>query len=398
MSIDPTVLRAWWSARQGLDGQLRGASAAEVLTRTGWIRSVGGVSPYLGVFARAGLGRAAVDAAVADMSIQELPSARGCTYVLPAAHYATGLRAGQGFGDAAQIATAKKYLGVTEAEVDALCDAVTRTLADGPLDPRALKERLGVQVRNLGAEGKKRGTTTTLPLALGRLQSQGQIRRIPLDGRLDRQRYAYMCWPGSPLAGDARADDEVYVDLARLYFGWIGPASLAQFQWFSGLGVKAAKAAIAPLKLLPAEAGSDQLLLPSDHDALHAFRVPDDEQVSLVSSLDGIVLLRREVGPLLAPDDAPRAAAMTPPDAAGSALSDLPHHAILDRGRLIGFWEWDGVANRMVAAPFRPPTAAVRAAIDATTAFIHTDLGDARSFSLDSPESRGARIAALTGA
>ena len=44
---------------------------------------------------------------------------------------------------------------------------------------------------------------------------------------------------------------------------------------------------------------------------------------------------------------------------------------------------------------FDPPTAALRDAIVRTEAFVRDDLGDARSFSLDSPESRGPRIAAI---
>ena len=47
-------LRAWWSHRQGLDGRLVGARPAEVLEQTGWARSVGGVGPYLTLFARGG--------------------------------------------------------------------------------------------------------------------------------------------------------------------------------------------------------------------------------------------------------------------------------------------------------------------------------------------------------
>ena len=38
-------LRAWWSHRQGLDGSVLGRSAAGVLERTGWARSVAGVGP-----------------------------------------------------------------------------------------------------------------------------------------------------------------------------------------------------------------------------------------------------------------------------------------------------------------------------------------------------------------
>ncbi len=72
--------RAWWWQRQGLDGSLRGRAPAEVLARSGWARSVGGVGPYLALFARAGTTRAEVDAAVAALDIHELPAARGCSY------------------------------------------------------------------------------------------------------------------------------------------------------------------------------------------------------------------------------------------------------------------------------------------------------------------------------
>src|SRR5437868_2217811 len=93
-SMDQSKLRAWWAHRQGLDGSLTGRSAAEVLGRTGWARSVGGVSPYLTLFSRAGLSRESVDADVGKNQICELPSARGCTYVLPASDFALGLAVG----------------------------------------------------------------------------------------------------------------------------------------------------------------------------------------------------------------------------------------------------------------------------------------------------------------
>src|SRR5258708_30168064 len=89
-----TKLRAWRWRKQGLDGSLAGQTAAEVLARTGWARSVGGAAPYLTLFARAGLRRAEVDAAVAKLEIHELPCARGCTYVVPAVDYPLALAAG----------------------------------------------------------------------------------------------------------------------------------------------------------------------------------------------------------------------------------------------------------------------------------------------------------------
>ncbi len=92
--IGTAKLRAWWSHRQWLDGAHPEASAGEVLAATGWARSVGGAAPYLGLFARAGLGRAAVDAAVARLEAHELPAARGCTYIVPAEDFALALAAG----------------------------------------------------------------------------------------------------------------------------------------------------------------------------------------------------------------------------------------------------------------------------------------------------------------
>ena len=116
--MDNSKLRAWWSHRQGLDGSLMGAAAADVLAHSGWTRSVAGVGPYLTLFARARITRAEADRAVAMLEIHELPAARGCTYVLPAADFALGLAVGDEFAgsDMKQALT----LGVTEKEVEAL--------------------------------------------------------------------------------------------------------------------------------------------------------------------------------------------------------------------------------------------------------------------------------------
>jgi hypothetical protein len=106
-------------------------------------------------------------------------------------------------------------------------------------------------------------------VALGRLQASGDIRRIPINGRLDQQRYKYTIWRPNPLRG-FKLVEEAYTQLARRYFSWIGPASIAEFQWFFGLGAKAAKAAVEPLKLEPLKIGDDRLLLPDDRAKLEA--------------------------------------------------------------------------------------------------------------------------------
>jgi hypothetical protein len=393
MTLDENVLRSWWWTRQGLDGSLEGAPAAEVLSKTGWIRSVGGAAPYLGLHARAGLGRAAVDEACARLEIHELPSARGCTYVLPAADFALGLAAGQ--GDEAELAMARKYLGVTDAEVARLRAAVVEALGAGPLDPRGLKDALGERVRNLGAEGKKRGLGTTLPLALGSLQAQGRIRRVAVDGRLDRQRYAYARWEPGPLEGAVPAPAEAHVELGRRFFRWAGPATLAQFAAFAGIGVKDSRVAAASLGLVPLADGDARHMLPEDLEALARHRPSPIPRYRFVSNLDGLLLFRRELAPLLGAADQARNLWTEKGPQAGGALMDLSNQAVVDRGRIVGLWDWDGVNGRLAWTSFAPPDAALTAEAERMAAWIDAELGDVRSFSLDSPESRGSRLAAL---
>lgn len=385
-------LRGWWFHQQGLDGSLRGARPAEVLERAGWARSVGGANPYLTLFARARTAREAADAAAAKLDIHELPAARGCTYVLPARDYAVGLKVGEEAA-AAPMKVATK-LGVTEKEIEKLERAVLDVLAKGDaLDPDAIREATGKASRNLGEEGKKKGVTTTLPLALGRLQARGEIRRVPVNGRLDQQRYKYARWSPSPLAKYGKSLGEAYTELARRYFRWVGPATLAEFQWFSALGVKAAKEVVAPLGLVAVD---DRLLLPDDVAAFNDFEPPDEPCYALVSSLDAIAAARRNIVTLLDPRDNSRSVIVETSEKAVGGLSDLPSHAILDRGRIVGLWEFDADASRIAWGTFGvKKTKQLTAAVEEMEVFVREELGDARSFSLDTPKSRAKRVAAV---
>jgi len=391
--IDPARLRGFRAQRQGLDGSLAGAAPSAVLERSGWARSVAGAGPYLTLFSRAGLGRERVDRAVADLEIHELPAARGCTYVVPAADFALALLAGQEAARAPLRAAAA--IGVTAKEIDRLCTAVAGVLGRGPLEPDAIRAATGDASRSLGAAGVRKGMTTTLPLALGRLQSEGIIRRVPVNGRLDQQRYRYALWTPSPLAGRRPPPEEVAAGLARRYFRWTGPATVSEFRCFSGLGVRAARAAVEPLGLAPMEAGSDLLMFPEDRDALHAFRPPAKPRHALVSGLDAMVLLRRDHASLLEPKDAARKVMSDRALDALGGLSDLPSNAILDRGRIVGLWEYDSATATIAWAAFGARDRNLTAAVERTERFVRDDLGDARGFGLDSPKARAPRIAAL---
>ena len=381
-------VRAWQAHRQGLDGSLLGKSTQEVLALSGWARSVAGVSPYLTFFSRAGSGRGQVDADVAALKIHELPSARGCTYVLPRADFALGLTLAQGFhGDRK---TADK-LGVTAKEIARLCEKVLQALEQGPLDPDQLRDAAGAAVRSLGDEGKKKGLTTTLPVALEQLQTSGDIHRVPLNGRLDMQRYRYKLWRPNPLSDVKFSAEEAYIELARRFFRWIGTATLAEFQEFAGAGVKASEHAVAPLKLEPLGAGDSRMIQPEHRADWEAFEVPASPCYALVGSIDSMFQTRREISSLLDPADAKRPRFQSGPKGLGS-------HAILDRGRIVGLWEYDPEQSSIAWTAFIKPDKQLKEVVAKTEAYVRDQLGDARGFSLDNPKSRAPRIAELRAA
>jgi len=394
--MDDTKLRAWWAYRQGLDGSLAGKSPAEVLERTGWARSVGGAGPYLTLFSRAAISRETTDLAVARSEIHELPSARGCTYVVPASDFALALKVGQGFGSEADMQVARK-LGVTDEEVDKLCEVVLASVDGGPLEPDELREAAGGAVRSLGEEGKKKGLSTTLPLALGRLQSAGEIRRVPMNGRLDQQRYRYTRWRPNPLDQFSLSTEQAFTELARRFFHWICPATVAEFQWFSGLGSRAAKAAVEPLELQTLKGGDERLMFPADREEFRRFEPPQRPHYVLVSCLDGILQLRRNIRGLLEREDLTRSVFTERGLREIGDLTDLSHHAILDRGRLVGLWDYDTTTGLIAWKSFVGKDSALGQAVRQTGEFIRGQLGDARAFSLDSPKSRVPRIEALKG-
>jgi hypothetical protein len=393
ITMDMDKFRAWIYDRQGLAGG-RYRTAREALAGAGWQRSVGGVSPYLAIRARSREGRAEVDALAADLQLFELPTARGCTYVLPAEHFALGLSAGRGFGSATEIATARR-LGVEDAEVERLKSAVPEALAGGPLSPADLKTKLGDKVRNLGEEGKKRGLTTTLPLALGLLQMEGRIRRKPTNGRLDTQKYDYELWD-PPVAGipdEATAGKQ----LAELFFRWTGAATLKDFRTFSAFTVKRAQLACDQAGIIAFGSEPGLLCLPGSREEFEAFDMPSKPAYSLVGNLDSFLHYRRTGTFWLHEEDKGR---MVPTDkgvAASSELMELWSHAILDRGRLIGLWEYDGENGEIVWSTWLPADNELREKVADTERYIREELGDARSFSLDSPVSRRPRLEVLRG-
>jgi hypothetical protein len=131
------------------------------------------------------------------------------------------------------------------------------------------------------------------------------------------------------------------------------------------------------------------LWLPGDRAKLEAFKVPKDPQYVLVSSLDGIGLLRGDLKGMVDPTDDKKATL-------GQQFGqDLPGHGILDRGRLVGLWAYDTETESIAWFPFIKKNKELEKAVARTEEYVRRQLGDARSFSLDSPKSRAPRIAEL---
>ena len=386
-------IRAYLAHRQGLL-QFSSKSNHEVLREIGWVRSVGGHNVYLTLFSRNQSDRAKTERDAKDHQIYEFASARGCTYFLPCDDFQVGIKAGQGFNDAASIRTAKSKLGFTDEDLAKLKAGIVGALKNSPLDTNGIKKELGDLVVNFGEAGKKLGQTTSLSLGLLSLQAEAQIRRVPKDWALEAQSYYYELFQNSPVVNDSYSKEQAYADLAFRYWNWIGLANLAHFQWFSGLGVGAAKKATEGLSLVPVE-GTD-LLIHADNEAdFQNFEVPKKPVYRLVTALDNLFLLRREVVSLFEPQDLAGNGENEKRGGGLVASNDLRNHAIVDRGRIVGLWEYETSSQSLVTALFVPMNDELESEIRRTEAFIRDELGDCRSFSLDSPKSRQATIDAL---
>jgi hypothetical protein len=133
------------------------------------------------------------------------------------------------------------------------------------------------------------------------------------------------------------------------------------------------------------------MLLPEDAGRFEKFEVAKCAQYALVASADAILLLRRELATLLEPEEQ----ALELLRAKAGLIAELPSHAILDRGRIIGLWEFEPANGRIEWVSFIPRNRDLERVVAQTEEFVRGELGDLRSFSLDSPARRAPRIESL---
>jgi hypothetical protein len=78
-------------------------------------------------------------------------------------------------------------------------------------------------------------------------------------------------------------------------------------------------------------------------------------------------------------------------------IGELLSHTIVDRGRLVGLWDYDTTEGKIEWGVWVKPDDALLAAVSEMETYVREELGDARSFSLDSPASRKPRLEAIRG-
>jgi hypothetical protein len=183
--------------------------------------------------------------------------------------------------------------------------------------------------------------------------------------------------------------------LALLYFGWMGAATQKEFRDFCLFPSKLVKAACDAANLVLFEDGSDLLCLPEAREQFTYHTVSSEPIYQLVGGIDSFLLQRRGCPFWVAAEDA---AQMAPTERGLKRVGDfneLSSHAILDRGRLVGIWEYDRAQAQIVWAAWIKHDDALLAAISITETYVREELGDARTFSLDSPTGRGPKLDAI---
>lgn len=383
-----SAARARWSSAQGLDVPTVEPIAA-TLERTGWVRTLGGLAGYLALSARNPTATVdAVIAAVASGDIGVSPAVRGCIYLVPRAHEALALRVARHLS-AKRIAKEQEKLAMDEAELDSVGEAVLALVAAGPLTTAQLRMQLPEgAVRSLGEVGKKLGVTSTLPPSLRRLEFHGRLRRTPIDGRLDHERYA---WAADDLdVGEAAPDD--LAQLAGLYLRWAGPSTRKELAAWTGLKQAEAKQALLACGAEPATfQGQEVFVAPSGHQR------EATGKVVWLPAMDNLYALRHEARPLVDPAYADVEVSNFGSGGRSTlaAMSQPIERTIVRDGEVVGMWAYDPANDEVVhtLAPIASglDVEAERARVQAIIARV----GHGRVFSIDTDARLTARAERL---
>ena len=382
--------RERWFAAQSLGRRLH-APVEEAVAATGWIRSLGGATAYMALSARVrGFNVNQLHTAIAEERLLIMPSARGCMYVVPRTHSAWALELARHLTQR-RVERDMEKAGMEAGEWDTVADAISQELSKGPRSTNELRKALKANVfRSLGAAGKKVGLSSNLPPSLRMMEFAGRVQRVPVDNRLDHEKYNWKL-PSATLHTPPNKTD-FRAAVARLFFAWAGPATLDEFAAWSGLNKGDSRAGIEGARLAPCEVEGIGPCFDSP------LPVETDEEPSLawLGAMDGYVSMR----------------------SSGAVVSDPAHHNIpvanfgynstrslasvnqpIERllvwqGQIVGVWAWHPQREEPVFHLFAevPAFAMERWDEDARrVCSVFAALGHAKAFSMDKEEKIAAR-------
>lgn len=372
--------RAIWAARQFPDtalGELPG----------GWSRSLGGVDPYLALFARTGSSRADIDAALGRGALRISPAVRGCIWLIPQQDLGLALAVSEAQSRKPLLRDLAR-LGCSPQQVQGLAEATSSVLqAKGASTMSALRKELAGAVTSFGEAGRKLGVSSDLPGALRLLEWAGRARRRPVGDVLDTQNYLWL--PCSRTLKGPEDPLEQAKELLRRYLRWAAPATPQEFCAWSALGKGVAAKAAKALGVVEVEVES----LGTCWD-WEAPKLAAPEATLLLPAQDNLPSLRGRPGSLVHPDfHQVEVHTMGSRTATIGASKWIFQRLLVRQGEIVGLWAWDRSTQKVVAAGFRGLPGDAADAITRTEDFIRQQLaGQARAVSIDSDRAQQKRV------
>lgn len=399
MKLSREQARLTTLAAQGLGTP--GSALVPTVERTGFVRTLGGADGYVALHQRvAGLRTADVHAALGSGAVRVTPAVRGCMYLVAGRDAPHALRlAGQLL--AAPRAREFEKAGIRPGELDALVDEMVKVLdRSGPLTTDELRRALPAEaVRSLGDAGKKVGITSTLPPALRVAELANRIERTPEEQRLDTERYR---WRALPAAAPAATEEPaaLLARVAEIFFRAAGVSTVKAFAEWAGVPQRDAATALERVDLVAVEVAGEKQPRRALRAALELDRDAARAAVAFLPFEDNV--FATQGGPAMLVDDAHLGIEVPTWGSGGrpSTLGEAKHlgqRSVVAEGRLVGFWEFDPDARKVVHACFDDVAAATKKKLAAAAAalgtFLADDVGHGRAHALDSDDELRKRLA-----
>ena len=273
---------------------------------------------------------------VLSLRIHELPTARGCTYVLGREDFAWALSLGR---------TPQKpsgcWPGWAWTAAKSRCSK-SRSCTPSPRPkarwtPSSSRTCWAIRSGTSARRAKRRAPPPPCPRPWASCRQTAGSGACPSTAAWTSSATPTPCGSLPPALGHGRRPRP---QLIGRYLGWTGGATLKQSQWFTGFTVAHSKAALADVgavETVPPPTVRCSGCCPTTSSASPRSTQPEEEQIQLLAGTDSLVLLRRNSADLFAEEDRDKKVL----DSTLALQADLPDHPILDRGRIIGLWQYD---------------------------------------------------------